>query len=152
MKRLLPLLLLAACSSTTTTSGVEVVDPGTAQEVSTLVLRADGLALSDGIHEEAPLPFGTGTSVVVPALAADLGEPGQEVRACPRGSRTEVTAPGLTVLFDGDRFVGWSATGTTLRTDDGLHVGSPRPPAAPPGLTVEGAATVTRLSAGETCD
>ncbi len=93
---------------------------------ATLVLRGDGIALENG-GNAVPIPFGTGTSVVVPALAAALGtEPEQRPVPCSQGQRTAVGANGFDLLFDGDRFVGWDDSTGSFVTDAGLKVGAAR--------------------------
>lgn len=124
------LLPLSACSSgddggpSAAPSPTQAVVPTAAPSVGpgdVLVLRGDGLALGD-----QRLPFGTGTSVVVPALAATLGEPQQMPVECGQGQRTAVGTGGFDLLFDGDRFVGWDDSTGELQTERGLKVGSTR--------------------------
>ena len=139
------LLPLTACSggddgsSDAAPGPTQVVVPTAAPSVAagaTLVLAGDGLALTSG-GSTVDLPFGSGTSVVVPALAATLGEPQQMSVECGQGQRTAVGTGGFDLLFDGDRFVGWDEAGSGLATESGLRVGSTRADvvAAVPGAT-----------------
>lgn len=92
----------------------------------TLVLRGDGLALRTPEGTQM-IPFGSGTSVVAPALAASLGEPQPLAVTCGQGVvRDTLGVEGFDVLFDEDEFVGWDASGGTVSTEDGLAVGATR--------------------------
>ncbi|MCW2776900.1 MAG: hypothetical protein JWN17_625 [Frankiales bacterium] len=140
---LLCLLPLAACGTDDAVDPVGQASPTAAAPTSaattgtaTLVLLPDGIALQhDGTTEK--IPFGSGTAIVAPALAATLGEPKQQVVECGQGSRTDLGAGGFDVLFDGERFVGWDESGAGLVTDTGLKVGSTRAEVqqALPGVT-----------------
>ncbi len=131
------LLALSACgggSSTPVASSPGVAateqapppepEPTTASG-ATLVLRGDGLALRSGGSTVA-IPFGSGTSIVAPALASALGEPEQLTVECGQGPRTSLSSQGFDVLFDGERFVGWDESGAGLVADNGLRLGSTR--------------------------
>ena len=178
------LLPLTACSGggdggqTAAPSPTQAVLPTAAPSVapgSTLVLAGDGLALVSG-GSTVDLPFGSGTSVVVPALAATLGTaPEQRPVPCSQGERTAVGAEGFDLLFDGDRFVGWDDSTGRFETDRGLKVGDGRADVrrVVPGATFQAteqgtvftspgglggfldsdseSATVVGLTGGETC-
>lgn len=136
---LLLLLPLAACSSddggddpvvaaptsaaAPTAAAPTAADSAAPATAATIVLRADGITLRTATGDQA-IRFGAGTGVVVPALAAALGEPQQQSVACGQGARTDVGAKGFDVLFDGDRFVGWDESGAGLATEQGLKLGS----------------------------
>ncbi|MCW2605885.1 MAG: hypothetical protein JWO60_578 [Frankiales bacterium] len=115
----------AAPSSATTAPSTPPTTAPTTEAGATLVLRKDGLALRSGSSTVA-IPFGSGTSLVAPALASALGEPEQKTVPCGQGPRTSLSSQGFDVLFDGERFVGWDESGAGLVTDDGLRIGSTR--------------------------
>ena len=130
---LLCLLPLAACSgggSDTPSAGPPRPPPRRPRRAGarpSLVLRGDGLTLVQR-DQQTPLPFGTGTAVVVPALAAPSDEPAQQTVECGQGGRTDLGADGFDVLFDGEHFVGWDESGGThaLMTEKGLTLGLDR--------------------------
>jgi hypothetical protein len=100
--------------------------PGAA-DAPALVLEVDGLgvAVDASIRQ---LPFGTSRAVITTALTTTLGALKATVQSeCGQGPRTQLDGQGLSVLFSGARFVGWTASGGTaghLTTGDGIGVGS----------------------------
>ena len=88
----------------------------------TLLLRGDGLALRTS-QGTSLIPFGSGTSVVAPALAASVGEPRPRDVECDQGSRQSLGVDDFDVLFDSDRFVGWAESSGALATEEGLALG-----------------------------
>lgn len=126
-------LVLTGCSGSSTPSSSPSAaaaspDAGSTQAPvgqGTLVLRGDGLALRtpEGVQM---IPFGSGTSVVAPALAASLGEPQPLATECGQGVRDTLGVEGFDVLFDEDEFVGWDEASGRLATEDGLKIGSTR--------------------------
>jgi hypothetical protein len=147
-----------------------------------VVLRADGLEVGVGPTAQR-LTFGTTPADdVTTALQEALGGAGEaaDLPDCGQGPRSAVKVEGLSVLFDGARFVGWTDEGSPERnstTPEGLGIQSTLADlrsvlpdlqvdtttlgvewAAPgdgglSGLLEGTAATsrVTQLSAGETC-
>ena len=122
--------VLAGCSGSG--SPTAAPSPGTSPDASstaaplgqgTLLLRGDGLALRTP-EGTSMIPFGSGTSVVAPALAASVGEPRPEAVDCGQGTRQSLGVEGFYVLFDGDRFVGWDESSGALTTEDGLALGA----------------------------
>jgi hypothetical protein len=89
-----------------------------------VVLRPDGLGLTDGGSGSSSLPFGTDGAAVRAVVDRALGAGGERPTPdCGPGSST-VQHEGLFLLLQDGRFVGW-VTGTPgLTTGDGLGVGS----------------------------
>lgn len=89
-----------------------------------VVLRPDGLGLTDGGSSTSALAFGADAATVRAAVDDALGEGGEmPTPDCGAGSST-VQHEGLFLLLQGGTFVGW-VTGTPgLTTGDGLGVGS----------------------------
>ena len=125
---------LAGCSGSGSPPPAAAPSTGTPPDASstqapvgqgTLLLRGDGLALRTPTGTTM-IPFGSGTSVVVPALAASVGEPGPMAAECGQGERATLGVDGFDVLFDGDRFVGWDESSGALATEEGLALGSTR--------------------------
>jgi hypothetical protein len=146
-----------------------------------LLLEAGGLGVVLDDTRIEHLPFGTAAGTVRTAVTRLIGRLATQRRTdCEQGVRTSSTAGGLELLFRGDRFVGWTDTGTPgrrLTTGDGIGVGitvaalqdsgtdvtlDPLPggggewtsvPGGLYGRTTSVAATgrVTLVSSGETC-
>lgn len=116
---------LTACSSgdDEPVAAPSSATPSAEAQAGRLVLRGDGLAFVAG-GETTMLPFGSGTSVVVPAIAASLGEPQPLAVECGQGVRDTVGVNGFDVIFDEDKMVGWDESGAGLSTDKGVKLGT----------------------------
>lgn len=155
--------------------------PSVVADAPVLTLQGDGLGLLAADDSVAPLPFLTSSVADVQQAVEDAIGPVTELPlpACPQGPRTALQVDGFTVLLDGDRFVGWTDVGApdrSVTTAEGIGVGSrlselrsavPDAQVGPDagaattftsagglsgGLSgVDPAATVTSLSAGQTC-
>jgi hypothetical protein len=104
----------------------EAPEPDPAAEPE-LLLEAGGLGVVVDDTRIEHLPFGTRTGTVRTAVTRLVGPLTTEHRTdCEQGVRTSSTVGGLELLFRGDRFVGWTDTGTPgrrLTTGDGIGVG-----------------------------
>lgn len=115
-----------ASTDTGTTAPAPTTSSVTPAAEPVLVLTVDGLALVSG-GASRPLDFGTARAAVTAVLAAQLGAvTSADQPECGQGPRTTAEAGAMTVLFDGDRFVGWfvDGAGTSLTTTSGIGVGS----------------------------
>ena len=72
------------------------------------------------------IPFGSGTAVVAPALAASIGEPQPLAVECGQGVRDTLGVEGFDVIFNEDEFVGWDESSGALATEQGLMLGATR--------------------------
>lgn len=169
-----PSVAAAAADPTAPAPSDGAADPDAGAD---LVLEGGGLSL---LQDDTPHELAFGTAPVADlraALAAALGEVTEtDAVACPQGARTELTVDGFTVLLAGTSFVGWTDVGApdrALTTADGVGAGtrladlrSALPTlAVAPGSTTwsslgglsgtlsgsDPAATVTTISAGQTC-
>lgn len=163
------LVLLAGCgaedpaassaSASPASSGAPTLAPSPSDAVAEpleVVLLPDGLEV--GVDAEATrLTFGqTPADEVTQALQQALGSPGEatDLPDCGQGPRSAVQVDGLSVLFDGDAFVGWTDAGSPERnslTPEGLGIQSTLADlrSAMPGLTVERSTLGVEWSAGE---
>ena len=89
-----------------------------------VVLRPDGLGLTDGGSGSSSLAFGTDAASVRAVLDRALGAGGERPTPdCGPGSST-VQHENLFLLLQDGRFVGWVTGSPGLTTGDGLGVGS----------------------------
>ena len=165
---------------TSTAAAGEAPEPDSTAEQA-LLLEAGGLGVVLDETRIEHLPFGTAAGTVRTVVTRLIGRLATTRRTdCEQGLRTSSAAGGLELLFRGDRFVGWTDTGTPgrrLTTGDGIRVGitvaalqdsgtdvtlDPLPggggewtsvPGGLYGRTTSVAATgrVTLVSSGETC-
>jgi len=95
-----------------------------------LVLEPDGLGVLAGTSAIRRFPFGSPARAVRTAVTAALGPlRTTDLPECGQGPRVGSDRQRFSLLFDGDRFVGWTdlgAPGRRLSTADGLRVGSTR--------------------------
>ncbi len=94
-----------------------------------VVLRADGLEVGADATAQRLQLARTPQDEVTKALQDALGTPGQasDLPDCGQGPRSAVRFEGLSVLFDGDTFVGWTDEGSPERnstTPEGLGIQS----------------------------
>jgi hypothetical protein len=91
-----------------------------------LMLEAGGLGIAVDETRVEHLPFGTAGGTVRTAVTRLLGPLTTSRRAdCRQGPRASSRVRGFELLFDGDRFVGWTDSGTSgrhLTTGDGIGV------------------------------
>ena len=116
-----------------------------------VVLRPDGLGLSDGGSSTSVLSFGTDAATVRAAVDRALGGGGERPTPdCGAGSST-VQHETLFLQLQNGEFVGWSTGTPGLTTGDGIEVGSTLAElrAAIPGVTVTEATLGPEWSSGE---
>jgi hypothetical protein len=116
-------------------------------------LEGEGLRLVDPDNGHAsPLPFGSPKAQTLAALGKAMGgaPDKQETNDCGPGQLLSASwNKGLTVLFQDDKFVGWSGA-VDLKTGDGIGFGSTRAQlkAAYPDAKISQTSLGTEFSAG----
>lgn len=117
----------ATASVTSTRPSVAASAPARTATKPTLVLRADGLAVRARSGRVRHLPFGATSAQVTVAVKSFLGtgKTSQDPE-CGQGPRSTYRVKGFSLLFNGNRFVGWTdqgAPGRRLAAADGTGVG-----------------------------
>jgi hypothetical protein len=119
----------SAAATTSASTPVPGTTAGTTAGTAVLVLQTDGLGVLVGPATIRQLPFGSTTlstlkTVLTNTLGAPKTSPDPE---CGQGPRTSLTSGSMTALFDGTKFVGWTADSRgkhPYSTADGIGIGS----------------------------
>jgi len=130
----LPFLLLACSSEPTEDVTTVDLEGGEAPNTNPLIERFDDVVIvvnADGlgVHQQAPLRFGSPRSEVDGAVEAAFGSAGITSRneECGAGPMTFATFDQFVANFQDDRFVGWMVNGPSERASftgpDGVALG-----------------------------
>ena len=134
-------------------AGTILASAGPEQGAASIVLAPDGLTISGPTPKR--LAFGGAQASVLADVGAALGEPNEQgiQEECPAGPLYHALyASGLQVVFQDDKFVGWSAReGSSFRTEQGIGAGSTvsELKKAYPAATVEESSLGHEFAAGD---
>ncbi|WP_427967176.1 hypothetical protein [Altererythrobacter sp.] len=124
MKRIaiLPLAALLACSPQAGENEGEMAVAERSPDITKLMvdLGANGITIPAQDGDEARVvPFGTVRATTEDSLVAALGnvKDRQTNKECPAGPVSSTTFDGITLNFQSDKFVGWSASGSDYVPD-----------------------------------